>query len=59
MGITGYTAAEGISFSQLISIERLLNSTGRSVYLENEELLDGVTAFREAVLLIFTTSLMP
>jgi pyrroline-5-carboxylate reductase len=58
MGITGYTAADGISFSQLISIERLLNSTGRSVYLENEELLDGVTAFREAVLLIFTTSLM-
>ncbi|NIF04131.1 pyrroline-5-carboxylate reductase [Chryseobacterium sp. Tr-659] len=44
MGITGYTAADGISFSQLISIERLLNSTGRSVYLENEELLDGVTA---------------
>ncbi|WP_262148982.1 pyrroline-5-carboxylate reductase [Chryseobacterium foetidum] len=44
MGITGYTAADGISFSQLINIERLLNSTGRSVYLENEELLDGVTA---------------
>ncbi|PXW15192.1 MULTISPECIES: pyrroline-5-carboxylate reductase [Chryseobacterium] len=44
MGITGYTAANGISFSQLINIERLLNSTGRSVYLENEELLDGVTA---------------
>ncbi|MDH6250848.1 pyrroline-5-carboxylate reductase [Chryseobacterium sp. H1D6B] len=44
MGITGYTAAEGISFSQLINIERLLNSAGRSVYLENEELLDGVTA---------------
>ncbi|MBK1897868.1 pyrroline-5-carboxylate reductase [Chryseobacterium paridis] len=44
MGITGYTAADGISFSQLINIERLLNSTGRSVYLEDEELLDGVTA---------------
>ncbi|MBD8084016.1 pyrroline-5-carboxylate reductase [Chryseobacterium caseinilyticum] len=44
MGITGYTAADGISFSQLINIERFLNSTGRSVYLENEELLDGVTA---------------
>ncbi|WP_449389341.1 pyrroline-5-carboxylate reductase [Chryseobacterium lineare] len=44
MGITGYTSAQGISFSQLINIERLLNSTGRSVYLENEELLDGVTA---------------
>ncbi|WP_228378067.1 pyrroline-5-carboxylate reductase [Chryseobacterium aquaticum] len=44
MGITGYTSAEGISFSQLINIERLLNSTGRSVYLEDESLLDGVTA---------------
>jgi pyrroline-5-carboxylate reductase len=44
MGITGYTSADGISFSQLISIERLLNSTGRSVYLEDEDLLDGVTA---------------
>jgi pyrroline-5-carboxylate reductase len=44
MGITGYTSAEGISFNQLINVERLLNSTGRSVYLENEELLDGVTA---------------
>lgn len=44
MGITGYTAAENISFSQLINIERLLNSTGRSVYLDNEELLDAVTA---------------
>lgn len=44
MGITGYTSAEGISFNQLMNIERLLNSTGRSVYLENEDLLDGVTA---------------
>ncbi|WP_294217528.1 pyrroline-5-carboxylate reductase [uncultured Chryseobacterium sp.] len=44
MGITGYTAAEGIAFSQLMNIERLLNSTGRSVYLEDEGLLDGVTA---------------
>ncbi|MCD1116164.1 pyrroline-5-carboxylate reductase [Chryseobacterium turcicum] len=44
MGITGYTSAEGISFHQLMNIERLLNSTGRSVYLENEDLLDGVTA---------------
>jgi len=44
MGITGYTAAEGISFNQLIQVERLMNSTGRSVYLEEEHLLDGVTA---------------
>lgn len=44
MGITGYTAADGILFNQLINIERLLNSTGRSVYLEDEKLLDAVTA---------------
>lgn len=44
MGITGYTAADGISFSELMNVERLLNSTGRSVYLEDESLLDGVTA---------------
>lgn len=44
MGITGYTAAAGISFNQIIQVERLLNSTGRSVYLEEEKLLDAVTA---------------
>ena len=44
MGITGYTAAEGILFADLMQIERFLNSTGRSVYLEDENLLDGVTA---------------
>lgn len=44
MGITGYTSADGISFADLIQIERFLNSTGRSVYLEDERLLDGVTA---------------
>ena len=44
MGITGYTAAEGISFNQILQIERLLNSSGRAVYLEDENLLDSVTA---------------
>ena len=44
MGITGYTAAPGIAFNQLIQVERLMNSTGRSVYLEDENLLNGVTA---------------
>ncbi len=44
MGVTGYTAASGISFQKLIQVERLLNATGRSVYLEEENLLDSVTA---------------
>ncbi|ADQ17425.1 pyrroline-5-carboxylate reductase [Leadbetterella byssophila DSM 17132] len=43
-GITGYCAAEGISFQKLQRIDNLINATGRSVYLENESLLDAVTA---------------
>lgn len=44
MGITGFTAAEGISFTKLSKIENLINATGRSVYLEDEAMLDAVTA---------------
>jgi pyrroline-5-carboxylate reductase len=44
MGITGFTAAEGISFGKLSKIENLINATGRSVYLEDESMLDAVTA---------------
>lgn len=44
MGITGYTAAEGISFAKLLKIENLINATGRAVYLENEDMIDAVTA---------------
>lgn len=44
MGITGYTAANGISIKQILQVEKLLNSTGRAVYLEDEGLLDAVTA---------------
>ncbi len=44
MGITGFTASEGITFSKLNQIENLINATGRSVYLEDENMLDAVTA---------------
>lgn len=44
MGITGYTAATEVSFNQILQVERLLNSSGRAVYLENEDLIDSVTA---------------
>lgn len=43
-GITGYCAAEGVSFQKLQRIDNLINATGRSVYLENEALMDAVTA---------------
>lgn len=43
-GITGYCAAEGVSFQKLQRIDNLINATGRSVYLEDEALMDAVTA---------------
>lgn len=43
-GITGFTAAEGIGIAKLFKIENLINATGRSVYIEDESMLDAVTA---------------
>lgn len=44
MGITGFTSSDGISIARLFKIENLINATGRSIYLEEEDLLDAVTA---------------
>ena len=44
MGITGFAAAKEISFAQLLKVENLISATGRSVYLEDESMLDAVTA---------------
>lgn len=44
MGITGFTSAEGISISKLFKVENLINATGRSVYIEDESMIDAVTA---------------
>ena len=44
MGITGFSAAKDVSFSQLLKVENLINATGRSVFLEDESMLDAVTA---------------
>lgn len=44
MGITGFTSAEGISIAKLFKVENLINATGRSIYIENEDMLDAVTA---------------
>jgi pyrroline-5-carboxylate reductase len=44
MGITGFTSAEGISIAKLFKVENLINATGRSIYIEDEEMLDAVTA---------------
>ncbi len=44
MGITAYTASPEVKVSQLHKIENLINATGRSVFLEEEEQLNAVTA---------------
>ena len=43
-GITGYSASDGIDFRKLQRIDNLINATGRSVYLEDESMIDAVTA---------------
>ncbi|RFP65066.1 pyrroline-5-carboxylate reductase [Hymenobacter lapidiphilus] len=44
MGITGFSAAPEMERSRLHEVENLLNATGRSIFLEDESLLDAVTA---------------
>lgn len=44
LGITAYAAAPEVDIQQLRSIEKLINATGESVFLENESQLDAVTA---------------
>ena len=44
MGITAYSLSKEVSFSEAHKIENLLATTGRTLYMEDENLLDAVTA---------------
>ncbi len=44
MGITGFTAAKEVDLTNLRRVENLINATGRSIFLEDEAMLDAVTA---------------
>ena len=44
MGVTAFAATEGINIHQVSIVDNLLNTTGRTIFLENEALLDSVTA---------------
>lgn len=44
MGITGFTAAKEVDLANLRKVENLINATGRSIFLEDEAMLDAVTA---------------
>jgi pyrroline-5-carboxylate reductase len=44
MGMTAFTASKSLSIEQIRKAENLLSTTGRTVFFENEDLLDAVTA---------------
>ncbi len=44
MGMTAFAAAAEVGLSDIRKVENLINSTGRAVFLEQEDLLDAVTA---------------
>jgi pyrroline-5-carboxylate reductase len=44
MGITAFTASKSLNIEQIRKAENLLATTGRTVFFENEDLLDAVTA---------------
>jgi len=44
MGMTAFTASKSLTIEQIRKAENLLATTGRTVFFENEDLLDAVTA---------------
>ncbi|MBK7182759.1 MAG: pyrroline-5-carboxylate reductase [Bacteroidetes bacterium] len=44
MGMTAFTANKNLTMEQIRKAENLLGTTGRTVFFENEDLLDAVTA---------------
>ena len=44
MGVTVFTASANVDRKELFIIQNLINTTGKSVYVENEKLIDAATA---------------
>lgn len=44
LGMTGYCALPEVDHVHLLNVERLLQTTGRSIFLPDESLMDAVTA---------------
>lgn len=44
MGMTGFTSDPSVSMNELFEVHNLLNTTGKSLYFDKEEMLDAVTA---------------
>ena len=44
MGMTAFTSSDEVTRIELVTVQNLLNTTGKAVYLEKEELIDAATA---------------
>jgi pyrroline-5-carboxylate reductase len=44
MGMTAFTAAAAVSRIELVTVQNLLNTTGKTVYLDDENKIDAATA---------------
>lgn len=44
MGMTAFTSADTVTRIELVSVQNLLNTTGKTVYLDDESMLDAATA---------------
>lgn len=44
VGMTVFTSSESVTRIELVTVQNLLNSTGKSIYNENEDMIDAATA---------------
>lgn len=44
VGMTVFTSSESVTRIELVTVQNLLNSTGKSIYKENEDMIDAATA---------------
>ncbi len=44
MGMTAYTASDDVTRIELVMVQNLLNTTGKTIYVENEDAIDATTA---------------
>ncbi len=44
MGMTAFTSSEAVTRIELVTVQNLLNTTGKTIYVEDEFLIDAATA---------------
>ncbi len=44
MGMTAFTASEEVTRIELVTVQNLLNTSGKTLYVENEDFIDAATA---------------